>query len=382
MRRVKIHVTRNWVLQPGFKRQTIQAVLEVTLDATGNVLDDRRHGSGSGNPCYDESVVRAVQKASPLPPPPESGEWTFVFSPAGRALMPLRSALALARARRGWRRRLAPLRGAGARTARRSSSPTRAPRRTAPRCCASRAATPDLAGRGRASCARRSRAGSSSRASSSRSTDAAFLERRTARASTPEPRVTCPNWRQIGADALLQGELEAAGRPRCAPRSACSTSSRGCRACCARPTASTPASGAGSARRSPTTWSAPSRACPASPTPRSPSSPTARGAKEIYVMDADGGNVRRATAHKTINTFPNWSPDGTTIVYTSYRDANRPQLFLLTRGTRSPGPHPARARRRAGLPRRLRPERRASSRWCATSTARRRSTRWARAAAA
>lgn len=80
MRRVKIHVTRNWVLQPGFKRQAIQAVLEVTLDATGNVLEIDVT-EASGNPYYDQSVVRAVEKASPLPPPPESGEWKILFSP-------------------------------------------------------------------------------------------------------------------------------------------------------------------------------------------------------------------------------------------------------------------------------------------------------------
>jgi periplasmic protein TonB len=80
MRRVKIHVTRNWVLQPGFKRQAIQAVVEVTLDATGNVLEIQVT-EGSGNPYYDQSVVRAVEKASPLPPPPESGDWPMLFSP-------------------------------------------------------------------------------------------------------------------------------------------------------------------------------------------------------------------------------------------------------------------------------------------------------------
>lgn len=80
MRRVKIHVTKAWVLPPGFKRQVIQAEVEVTLDATGNVLgvDVSR---GSGNPFYDQSVVRAIEKASPLPPPPESGDWPFLFSP-------------------------------------------------------------------------------------------------------------------------------------------------------------------------------------------------------------------------------------------------------------------------------------------------------------
>jgi outer membrane biosynthesis protein TonB len=35
----------------------------------------------SGNPWYDESVERAIKKASPLPPPPEADEWLFVFRP-------------------------------------------------------------------------------------------------------------------------------------------------------------------------------------------------------------------------------------------------------------------------------------------------------------
>jgi TonB family protein len=80
MRRVKIHVSKAWVLPPGFKRQVIQAQIEVTLDATGNVLEVDV-SQGSGNPFYDESVVRAIEKASPLPPPPESGDWPFLFSP-------------------------------------------------------------------------------------------------------------------------------------------------------------------------------------------------------------------------------------------------------------------------------------------------------------
>jgi TonB family protein len=52
----------------------------VTLDATGNVLEIDVT-DGSGNPYYDQSVVRAIEKASPLPPPPESGEWPMLFSP-------------------------------------------------------------------------------------------------------------------------------------------------------------------------------------------------------------------------------------------------------------------------------------------------------------
>jgi TolB protein len=61
------------------------------------------------------------------------------------------------------------------------------------------------------------------------------------------------------------------------------------------------------------------------------------GSKEIFVMKADGGGVRRATANRSLNNFPNWSPDGDSIAYTSYRQGNRPLIFLSSRGARRPG---------------------------------------------
>jgi len=61
------------------------------------------------------------------------------------------------------------------------------------------------------------------------------------------------------------------------------------------------------------------------------------GNKEIYVMQADGSNVRKATANRSINNFPNWSPDGQAIAYTSYRQGNRPLIFLSSRGALRPG---------------------------------------------
>jgi TonB family protein len=51
----------------------------VALDASGEVLGTPRILRRSGNPWYDEGVVRSIQKASPLPPPPEPGDWTFIF---------------------------------------------------------------------------------------------------------------------------------------------------------------------------------------------------------------------------------------------------------------------------------------------------------------
>jgi len=56
------------------------------------------------------------------------------------------------------------------------------------------------------------------------------------------------------------------------------------------------------------------------------------GNAEIYVMDATGGNQRAATRNKSINAFPSWSPDGNSIVYMSYLFRRSPHLFRLVRG--------------------------------------------------
>jgi TonB family protein len=77
IRDVKIHVHKNWIMTPGFER--LETTLIVTLDAAGNVVGEPKVKQRSGNPYYDDSVVRAIQKASPLPKPPTPGEWTFVF---------------------------------------------------------------------------------------------------------------------------------------------------------------------------------------------------------------------------------------------------------------------------------------------------------------
>jgi TolB protein len=61
------------------------------------------------------------------------------------------------------------------------------------------------------------------------------------------------------------------------------------------------------------------------------------GHPEIYVMGADGSHQRSATSNRSINNFPNWSPDGDTIIYTSYRMRNSPLLFLSSRGRGRPG---------------------------------------------
>jgi len=79
-RRAKLHVHRAWVLAPGFRMQALETEVRVRLGPGGHVVDLSVSRS-SGNPWYDESVERAIRKASPLPKPPEPGEWTFLFRP-------------------------------------------------------------------------------------------------------------------------------------------------------------------------------------------------------------------------------------------------------------------------------------------------------------
>jgi TonB family protein len=81
MRRAKIHVKRAWVVPPGFRNEPLMTHVAVKLDGQGNVVGTPEITRRSGNPWYDEGVVRGIQKASPLPPPPEAGDWDFVFVP-------------------------------------------------------------------------------------------------------------------------------------------------------------------------------------------------------------------------------------------------------------------------------------------------------------
>ena len=78
VKEVKIHVTRAWIVPEGFRSEKLVTVVEVDLSGSGLVLGTRVV-QRSGNPWYDESVERAIEKASPVPAPPEAGEWQFTF---------------------------------------------------------------------------------------------------------------------------------------------------------------------------------------------------------------------------------------------------------------------------------------------------------------
>lgn len=50
------------------------------------------------------------------------------------------------------------------------------------------------------------------------------------------------------------------------------------------------------------------------------------GNGEIYLVDSDGENLERVTSYGTITLSPAWSPDGTRIAFTSYKDGE-PRLY-------------------------------------------------------
>ncbi len=52
------------------------------------------------------------------------------------------------------------------------------------------------------------------------------------------------------------------------------------------------------------------------------------GKKEIYMMDLDGSNKVRLTSNRVIDLSPAWSPDGTKIVYCSFKQ-RAPKIFMM-----------------------------------------------------
>lgn len=62
------------------------------------------------------------------------------------------------------------------------------------------------------------------------------------------------------------------------------------------------------------------------------------GDKEIYLMDYDGRNQRRITAHKSISMSPSWSAHGDSIAYVSFFGGSGPAIYLadVASGRKSP----------------------------------------------
>jgi outer membrane biosynthesis protein TonB len=79
--RVKLAMKGIWVLAPGFRAQTLQTIVVVSLDGAGTIVGEPRITKKSGNPWFDESVIRALGKVSKLPQPPQAGDWPLQFEP-------------------------------------------------------------------------------------------------------------------------------------------------------------------------------------------------------------------------------------------------------------------------------------------------------------
>lgn len=51
--------------------------------------------------------------------------------------------------------------------------------------------------------------------------------------------------------------------------------------------------------------------------------------KELFVMDYDGANLRSLTRDRSIALSPAWSPDGSLLLFTSYRGGRGPRLYVI-----------------------------------------------------
>ena len=50
---------------------------------------------------------------------------------------------------------------------------------------------------------------------------------------------------------------------------------------------------------------------------------------DIYVMDARGSGEIRLTHHEAEDSFPLWSPDGSKILFTTTRDGVRSEIYVV-----------------------------------------------------
>lgn len=67
---VRSKIIRNWVrTHAGGETQKLRASIRVRINASGTVIS-KSFSKRSGDPSFDNSALRAVERASPFPPPP------------------------------------------------------------------------------------------------------------------------------------------------------------------------------------------------------------------------------------------------------------------------------------------------------------------------
>ena len=161
--------------------------------------------------------------------------------------------------------------------------------------------------------------------------EAAFLESTTSPSLASAPPVKCQNWKQIGADYLVQGMLDVTPEKvrvtyrvwdvvKCSAKVV--SKQREARLENARRLGKSIADEIVGALTG----------VPGVADTEMAYVSSRIGSKEIFVMDANGEHQRAATHFGTISTFPTWDPDASGLVLTSYRYKNRPWLFALKRG--------------------------------------------------
>jgi TolB protein len=163
----------------------------------------------------------------------------------------------------------------------------------------------------------------------------AYLSSDTSARLDGSPPLVCPDWRQIGADALVEGELSQSGKEATVEFRVWDVAR--CTKLLRKRYTGPPSDLPRIARRIADEIVGAFTGKPGVASTEIAFVSNRTGAPEVFIMNADGSDVRQGTHNRSINNFPGWSPDGNTIVYTSYREARRPFLFVLTRGTQSPG---------------------------------------------
>jgi colicin import membrane protein len=81
MTATRSHLRRVWVTPPEYLDRPLMTEVRVNLGPDGAVLGTPRVVRSSGDPYWDDNTIRALMRASPLPRPPEAGEWPFIFTP-------------------------------------------------------------------------------------------------------------------------------------------------------------------------------------------------------------------------------------------------------------------------------------------------------------
>lgn len=64
------HVKQHWIIPEYLRHRSLKAEVLIKIDERGNVISKNLVKS-SGNAVFDEVVLSAIEKASPVPPPPD-----------------------------------------------------------------------------------------------------------------------------------------------------------------------------------------------------------------------------------------------------------------------------------------------------------------------